>query len=234
MRLAQTKKLMLHLCRPILSCVRVLKLPGAWSNFLEQGKGDASCLGPLAGLEKQKEQYHAAVAALADPLKTRMVLVARAQGTALREAARTHEELSAIGFQSQYLVINGVMPIAETLHDDLALALYQREQSALQQMSSILSALPSDQIQLLGFDLVGLSALRALLGAEQSLNNEHQENKGNAHEVDAHITNFVDHLPQAPELESLIDEIERDGHGLVMTMGQRGCGQNDDSRRPCS
>ena len=205
--------------------IRMLQLPGAWSSFLEQGKGDASCLGPLAGLEKQKEQYHAAVAALADPLKTRMVLVARAQGTALREAARTHEELSAIGFQSQYLVINGVMPIAETLHDDLALALYQREQAALQQMSSVLSALPSDQIQLLGFDLVGLSALRALLGAEQSLNNEHQENKANAHEVDAHITNFVDHLPQAPELESLIDEIERDGHGLVMTMGKGGVGK---------
>lgn len=32
--------------------IRLLQLPGAWSEFLEQGKGDASCLGPLAGLEK--------------------------------------------------------------------------------------------------------------------------------------------------------------------------------------
>ncbi|WP_442919024.1 TRC40/GET3/ArsA family transport-energizing ATPase [Methylomonas sp. 11b] len=31
--------------------IRLLQLPGAWSGFLEQGKGDASCLGPLAGLE---------------------------------------------------------------------------------------------------------------------------------------------------------------------------------------
>jgi arsenite-transporting ATPase len=47
--------------------IRLLQLPGAWSGFLEAGKGDASCLGPLAGLEKQRTQYKAAVEALADP-----------------------------------------------------------------------------------------------------------------------------------------------------------------------
>ena len=41
--------------------IRMLQLPGAWSGFLEEGKGDASCLGPLAGLEKQRAQYKAAV-----------------------------------------------------------------------------------------------------------------------------------------------------------------------------
>ncbi|MBC3880961.1 arsenical pump-driving ATPase [Undibacterium sp. LX40W] len=205
--------------------IRMLQLPGAWSSFLDEGKGDASCLGPLAGLGKQKEQYHAAVAALADPLKTRMILVARAQTTALREAARTHEELSAIGFRSQYLVINGVMPAAETMHDELALALYHREQLALQKMSAVLSTLPKDQLQLLGFDLVGLPALRALLGAVQMPEDGQQENKSNTHAGNAHITDFVDHLPQAPELESLINEIERDGHGLVMTMGKGGVGK---------
>ena len=32
--------------------IRLLQLPGAWSGFLEAGKGDASCLGPLAGSRK--------------------------------------------------------------------------------------------------------------------------------------------------------------------------------------
>ena len=41
--------------------IRMLQLPGAWSGFLEEGKGDASCLGPLAGLDKQRTQYKAAV-----------------------------------------------------------------------------------------------------------------------------------------------------------------------------
>lgn len=71
--------------------------PGAWSVFLDDGKSDASCLGPLAGLEKQRVQYEAALDALAGPLRTRMGLVARAQAATLREAARTHDELTAIG-----------------------------------------------------------------------------------------------------------------------------------------
>jgi TRC40/GET3/ArsA family transport-energizing ATPase len=69
--------------------IRLLQLPGAWSGFLEEGKGDASCLGPLAGLEKQRTQYKAAVDALADPQRTRLVLVACAQRATLREVART-------------------------------------------------------------------------------------------------------------------------------------------------
>ena len=67
--------------------IRLLQLPGAWSGFLDDGKGDASCLGPLAGLEKQRTQYKAALDALADPLCTRMVLVARPVGHAARSGA---------------------------------------------------------------------------------------------------------------------------------------------------
>lgn len=51
--------------------IRLLQLPGAWSGFLEAGKGDASCLGPLAGLDKHKSQYKAALAALGDTTRTR-------------------------------------------------------------------------------------------------------------------------------------------------------------------
>ena len=106
--------------------IRLLQLPGAWSGFLEAGKGDASCLGPLAGLEKQRSQYKAAVEALADPLRTRLVLVARAQRPTLREAARTHEELAAIGLSQQHLVINGVFPASEAETDTLAAAIYEK------------------------------------------------------------------------------------------------------------
>ena len=81
--------------------IRLLQLPGAWSGFLEEGKGDASCLGPLAGLEKQRDRYRQAVESLADPRRTRLVLVARAQRSSLDEAARTHEELAKIGLSEQ-------------------------------------------------------------------------------------------------------------------------------------
>lgn len=70
--------------------IRLLQLPGSWNAFLEAGKGDASCLGPLAGLEKHKAMYAAAVAALADPRRTRLLLVARPPHFALAEIDRTH------------------------------------------------------------------------------------------------------------------------------------------------
>jgi len=107
--------------------IRLLQLPGAWSGFLDEGKGDASCLGPLAGLEKQRAQYRQAVEALADPLRTRLILVARAQQSSLREVARTHDELGKIGLSQQYLVINGVLPRSEAALDPLAAAVCARE-----------------------------------------------------------------------------------------------------------
>lgn len=190
--------------------IRLLQLPGAWSGFLEEGKGDASCLGPLAGLEKQRAQYKAAVQALADPLRTRLVLVARAQRATLREVARTHEELAAIGLSQQYLVINGVFPSEQAGQDELAAAICRREQAALDAIPEALRALPCDQIPLKPFNLVGLDALRHLLVS--SLPRE------------AEAINLPSRL-DAPNLSALVDDIASDGHGLVMLMGKGGVGK---------
>ncbi len=149
--------------------IRLLQLPGAWSGFLEAGKGDASCLGPLAGLEKQRAQYLAAVDALADPTRTRLILVSRAQQGTLREVARTHEELAAIGLGQQFLVINGVLPPDEAKLDLLAAAIVRREQAALGAIPQAIAKLPRDQIALKPFDLVGLDALRKLFAAAAAL-----------------------------------------------------------------
>ena len=190
--------------------IRLLQLPGAWSEFLEDGKGDASCLGPLAGLEKQRAQYKAAVVALADPARTRLVLVARAQASTLCEAARTHDELAGIGLSQQYLVINGVFPASEAAHDPLAAAICRREQAALAALPAALRALPTDQVSLKAFDLVGLDALRQLLA--------------NNAPVASNITPETLNI-DAPSLSQLVDEIAADGHGLVMLMGKGGVGK---------
>src|SRR5574343_1293487 len=191
--------------------IRLLQLPGAWSGFLEAGKGDASCLGPLAGLEIQRERYQAAVDALADPAHTRLVLVARAQPATLREAARTHAELAAIGLRQQCLVVNGVLPLAEAEHDPLAAAVCRREQSALAALPEGLRALPLDQVPLKPFNLVGIDALCQLLDAAPATAGEAPGES----------------LPllQAPSLSRLVDEIAQDGHGLVMVMGKGGVGK---------
>lgn len=190
--------------------IRLLQLPGAWDGFLEEGKGDASCLGPLAGLEKQRTQYKAAVNALADPQRSRLILVARAQQSTLREVARTHEELDAIGLSQQYLVINALLPQAEAAQDALATALYQREQLALETIPDVLKTLPCDHIELKPFNLVGLEALRQLL-TTATPSTTHS---------DATTVAI-----QAPSLSTLVDVIAEDGHGLVMLMGKGGVGK---------
>lgn len=190
--------------------IRLLQLPGAWSGFLEEGKGDASCLGPLAGLEKQRAQYKEAVDALANPERTRLILVARAQASTLREAARTHDELAGIGLSKQNLVINGVLPQSEAAQDPLAQAIYAREQKVLSAIPEVLKNLPTDIIELKPFNLVGLDALHLLL-KEQVMAPDTSE--------------FTPITLNAPNLSILVDEIARDGHGLVMTMGKGGVGK---------
>ena len=190
--------------------IRLLQLPGAWSGFLEEGKGDASCLGPLAGLEKQRAQYKEAVDALANPERTRLILVARAQSSTLREAARTHDELAAIGLSEQNLVINGVLPQSEAAQDPLAQAIYAREQKVLSAIPEVLKTLATDIIELKPFNLVGLDALHLLLKDQVPLPDE---------------STFAPITLNAPNLSTLVDEIAKDGHGLVMTMGKGGVGK---------
>jgi arsenite/tail-anchored protein-transporting ATPase len=190
--------------------IRLLQLPGAWSGFLEAGKGDASCLGPLAGLEKQRAQYKAAVDALADPSRTRMVLVARAQSSSLGEVARTHEELTAIGTTGHHLVVNGLFPATAVEGDTLAASIVAREQAALQAMPAVLRTLPRDDVALKPFNLVGVSTLRLLL-------------------TDDTASVPVPSTPMRPvgaaSLGALVDAIANDGHGLVMLMGKGGVGK---------
>jgi arsenite-transporting ATPase len=190
--------------------IRLLQLPGAWSGFLEEGKGDASCLGPLAGLEKQRAQYKAAVDALADAERTRLVLVARAQASTLREVARTHQELESIGLRQQYLVINGVLPQSAIDGDTLATAVFAREQAAIAAIPEVLKSLPRDQIALKSFNLVGLDALLHLLDSTET----------QAVDKSAPAEPLI-----APTLATLVDEIALDGHGLVMVMGKGGVGK---------
>ena len=190
--------------------IRLLQLPGAWSSFIEEGKGDASCLGPLSGLVKQREQYKTAVEALADPLRTRLILVCRAQKATLQEVARTSQELAAIGISQHYLVINGLLPQSETLQDSLAKAIFAREQAALAAMPAILKTLPCDHLQLKPFNLVGLEALRQLFTISVS---------PLMVKADKPIT--ID----APKLSALVDEIAADSHGLIMFMGKGGVGK---------
>jgi len=191
--------------------IRLLQLPGAWSGFIETNPGGASCLGPLSGLEKQRQRYADAVKALSDPDRTRLILVARAQKGTLDEVARTHQELAAIGLARQHLVINGVLPEREVGHDALAAAIRRHEQEALAARPAVLRNLPIDHLPLKAVNLVGVEALSSLFS-----------DRDEAAPVTAGtFANAID----LPRLSTLIDEIAKTGHGLVMMMGKGGVGK---------
>jgi arsenite/tail-anchored protein-transporting ATPase len=191
--------------------LRLLQLPTAWSTFLEANPSGASCLGPLSGLDKQRKQYAHAVAQLADRETTTVVLVSRPQRGSLAEAERTRHELATLGIVNQQLVINGVMP-QNGSDDPLAQALRQREKAALQALPESLVSLPQDQVPLQPGNMVGIAALRALLSKQPAGPRAPQVPTSQA-------------PLSLPPLSQMIDEIEKNEHGLVMVLGKGGVGK---------
>ena len=201
--------------------LRLLSLPSAWSGFLTTSSGGASCLGPLAGLEQHKAQYQATVAALADAARTTVLLVSRADQSALREAARAGAELAALGVRHQRLVVNGVLPDDEGEPDAVAAAWRARQRAALDAMPGALRDLPTTLVALVAHDLTGLDALRALVAPP-------------AVAVAAHATLSANGLHASPSpsvtagfgtFDALVDSIASDARGVVMTMGKGGVGK---------
>lgn len=192
--------------------LRLLSLPKAWTGFLEGNDRGASCLGPHSGLKMQEQRFRAGLDALADPERTAIVLVTRADVAALREAARTHGELRELGLPNQRLVINAVFH-ASSADDPVANALQRLGDEALAAMPRTLAELPQDRVPLRPFDMVGLAALRGLLAPLPDT---------------PHLPPASPHTPSSaslPALGVLADELAREDRGLVMVMGKGGVGK---------
>ncbi|WNJ81545.1 arsenical pump-driving ATPase [Cedecea neteri] len=192
--------------------IRMLELPGAWSGYLDANPDAAANLGPLVGLEKQQHQYANAVTALADENLTRLVLVARAQTSTLKEVSHTHDELYQLGLKHQHLAINGVLTPQPDEHDPLAQSILTREEKALAAMPENLLQLPQTRLPLKSFNLVGVNALRALLNPS--------DEQPSYTDIPAQTT-----APALPPLSTLVEELSLPGKGLVMTMGKGGVGK---------
>jgi len=189
--------------------LRLLELPAAWTGFLETNVGGTSCLGPLAGLKAQQAIYDASRAALIDCTRTALVLVARTEHAALKEAERTHHELAELGVQRQELVVNGVFE-ATDIDDPVAAAMEERGRAALAAIPEGLRELPRTDLPLLPFGLVGIEALSALFSPSNL-----------AAPTPAAIAAPLD----IRSVDALVSEFEADGRGVVMTMGKGGVGK---------
>jgi arsenite/tail-anchored protein-transporting ATPase len=193
--------------------LRLMSLAKAWDSFLDQSTSGTSCLGPLAGLEKQRAVYEATVQTLADAAATTLILVSRPQSSPLTEAARTSAELRQLGVTNQRLVLNGVFQ-TDCPDDPIALAMDRRGQSAMNSAAAFIGSLPSSQVPLRPINILGLAGLRVLLDP--------------AAQAEAPAAALVPNTWSPPEMESLADlvaDLERRGNGVVMTMGKGGVGK---------
>ncbi|MFN8608023.1 MAG: arsenical pump-driving ATPase [Vulcanimicrobiota bacterium] len=186
--------------------LRLLSLPGAWSGYLNTTTAEASCLGPLAGLQEQRQRYALALQRLSDESQTTVALVARPDRSSLQEARRTRSELGEMGIKHVRLLINGVLDTQS--QDTIACELRTRQQE-------LLAGVEGDQVPLLPLNLVGLAALRALL---------HPSNIG------AVLPSPPALPPGVESLDLLVEQLGRAGKGVIMTMGKGGVGKTTVAR----
>lgn len=189
--------------------LRLLSLPAAWTGFLETNTAGVTCVGPVSSLGHARESYANGLAALRDPDATTVVLVTRAEPSALAETARAAQELAALEMTNQRLVVNGVLQTPGD-QDEVATARRARERAALAGLPPALSRVRSiDTVPLLARSPIGLAGLRGILHPELA-----QEP--------------ADLAPMAVDMDPLgvlVDDIARSGPGIVLTMGKGGVGK---------
>ena len=190
--------------------LRLLTLPGAWTDYMAQNTSGTSCLGPLAGLQAQQAVYQQALFALRDHRQTLIVLVSRAQRAPLREAQRTNAELAELGIGNVRVILNGVFR-AHAPGDAVADAFEQRGAAALSEYRDFLAKGPVSEVALRAHNVLGLDALRALARDD--------------HAPLLPPRSPMSIPPGCEDLSALVDELAAQGRGVVMTMGKGGVGK---------
>ncbi len=189
--------------------LRLLELPAAWSNFIDCNVGGTSCLGPLAGLQRQQALYAKSRETLEDGQTTTLVLVTRPEPSALTEAERTSGELASLGINNQHLLVNGVFQAFDK-NDPVACAKEDGSNEALSAMPHNLTRLPRNEIPLRPWSPVGISGLRRLTVEKNEF-------------ADASTPKMEPY--KGPDLVALINEIAENPKGVILTMGKGGVGK---------
>lgn len=185
--------------------IRMLQLPSAWSNFINESTHGASCLGQLAGLDDKKEIYKTAVDTLKDKEKTTLILVARPDKSPLIEAERASNELQELGIKNQILIINGVL---KKKNDKLSEDIFAKQQNALINIPLGLKKLQTFSIPLRPYNVTGIENLRAFF------NNDiiNFSNK----KLDNNVLN---------KLNDVIEDLYKTNKKVIFTMGKGGVGK---------
>jgi arsenite-transporting ATPase len=202
--------------------LRLLSLPRAWSGFLSDNAHGTSCIGPLAGLQAQKEQYEKTVAALSDPSLTMLTLVSKPDIFALSEAARASQELKELGMANQQLIINSILM---TISDDLiAKTFRQQQQEALNRMPPELAKMSYFSLPLLPVPPIGIAGLKQMAGhlfePQSEIENEYKPG-------DTSITgaDYISNIGISSGLGPIVDDLSEHSYSVILVMGKGGVGK---------
>ena len=182
--------------------LRMLALPSAWTNYLDENTTGVSCLGQLSGLGEKRESYAQAVKTLSDGTLTTLLLVTRPQKSAIYEAERASKELAELGIKNQKLVVNGLL---ENPDDAVSQHIFAQQQEDLTKISADFDCF---SIPLRAYNITGLENLRHLLATQQpEFKTDHTE-----------ISNF-------PDLSVIVENYISTNKKIIFTMGKGGVGK---------
>ena len=187
--------------------LRMLELPSAWTNFLDNNKYGASCLGQLSGLDEERSIYKKAVENLADSELTSLILVSRPIETALKEAARTSNELHEIGVDNQIHIINGML---DSYDDDLSTSIHNMQKRDLETMPEGLKDLETYYLPLKPYNTSSIENLRKFFS------DDIEEKMESSVNIDT---------SKISRLEDVVDDLYKNDKKVILTMGKGGVGK---------
>ncbi len=195
--------------------LRLLNLPSAWADFIAANKNNSSCLGPLSGLKEQQKLYQKVVNELKNTHKTTLILVSRPEKMSFDEAAKSSRELGFLGLHNQKLIINGVF---KTLSEDkFAKAFSLSSEIAMRNIPDEIKNLDTTIINFRAEGVVGIEALRDIADEQQKILEFKPKDKLE--------DGLQEALKNTCEWPDFLEGLEKDGSGVIMTMGKGGVGK---------
>ena len=139
--------------------LRMLELPQAWNNYLNNENPSANYVGQLSGMREKQEMYKEAVEKLSDAEQTTLILVSRPDKTALLEISRSSSELWDMNLKNQWVVVNGLLDKPNS-DDSVADRLAAKQEDALDNTPENLLRFKTLFVPLRSYNLTGVENLR--------------------------------------------------------------------------
>jgi len=141
--------------------LRLLELPVEWSKHIKdsaEGSGQ-TCMGPVALIQDSKKKYDDAVARLRDTSRTQFIFVMQAEQTSLEETSRSVSELAAIDVATSRIIVNGLVPEAETVNPFFRKR-RDMQLTYLERAKQLYAGIPVQTMELLDSEIKGVAMFR--------------------------------------------------------------------------